>query len=490
MSARKRSSTGKWLLGLALVAGAIGGWLWYRKQAQEDPLDYKTAVVTRGDLTQAVTANGQLSAVKNVTVGSQVSGIITKIHVDFNSRVTNGQLVAEIDPSTYLQNITQSEAEVSNAKAALELAELNMRRARELRTNELISAAEYDKTVVELHQGEAVVQMREASLNKVKVDLARTKIYAPIDGVVISRAVDEGQTVAASFNAPTLFNIANDLRYMRIEAMVSEADVGGVKEGQDVKFTVDAFPGRPFPGKVTQVRYAPVTNQNVVNYTSVVEVNNDDERLRPGMTANASIITAQRQGVLIIPNAALRFRPPDNAVIKRSTNAPAAGGKGTNQMTAKAGGAGAGEMGGPPGEGSDGASREEGRRRFQNMTPEQREEFRSRMRARFGEGGPRGGEGRAMGGRSTPDGPTTRVVYVQEKETSSGKEQMILKPVTIKTGISDGTSTEVLEGLNEGDQVVAGVNLPVGATAAAGNMRPQSGPFGGPFGGGGGFRPR
>jgi HlyD family secretion protein len=426
--------------------------------------------------------------VKNVTVGSQVSGIITKIHVDFNSRVTNGQLVAEIDPSTYLQNITQSEAEVANSKAALELAELNMRRARELRTNELISAAEYDKTVVELHQGEAVVQMREAALNKVKVDLARTKIYAPIDGVVISRAVDEGQTVAASFNAPTLFNIANDLRYMRIEAMVSEADVGGVKEGQDVKFTVDAFPGRPFPGKVTQVRFAPVTNQNVVNYTSVVQVNNDDERLRPGMTANASIITAQRQGVLLIPNAALRFRPPENAVMKRTTNAQAADGKGTNQMMARAGASGAGESGGPPGEGSDGASREERRKRFESMTPEQREEFRNRMRARFGEGG-RSGEGRGTGSRTTLDGPATRVVYVQEKESSAGKEQVVLKAVTIKTGISDGTSTEVLEGLNEGDQVVAGVNLPVGA-AAANTMRPPSGPFGGPFGGGGGFRPR
>src|SRR5262245_46582772 len=200
MSARNRSfSFWKWFLFLALVAAALGGWFWYRNNSQDAPLDYKTAAVTRGNLTQAVTANGQLSAVKNVTVGSQVSGIITKIYVDFNSRVTNGQLVAEIDPSTYLQNITQSKAELANAQASLELAELNMRRARELHTNELIAAAEYDKTVVELHQSQAVVQMREASLKRVQVDLERTKIYAPIDGVVISRAVDEGQTVAASF---------------------------------------------------------------------------------------------------------------------------------------------------------------------------------------------------------------------------------------------------------------------------------------------------
>jgi HlyD family secretion protein len=333
----------------------------------------------------------------------------------------------------------------------------------------------------------------------VNVDLDRTKIYAPIDGVVISRAVDEGQTVAASFNAPTLFNIANDLRYMRIEAMVSEADVGGVREGQDVKFTVDAFPGRPFPGQITQVRYAPITNQNVVNYISVVQVNNDDERLRPGMTANCSIITAERHGVIIVPNAALRFRPPDNATVKRSTNAPPSeggGGRGTNnQMAARRGsssGEGSGTSGGSSGgEGGDRPRSEERRRRFESMTPEQREEFRARMRSGGGGPGGPGGMGGMGGGmgRSGGDGPANRVVYVIDKSATTDQNQPQLKPVTIKTGISDATSTEVLEGLQEGDQVVVGVNLPVGS-AAAGAMRPPGGgPFGGPFGGGG-FRGR
>jgi HlyD family secretion protein len=481
MMRKKRSKPWKWILLLLLLAGAFAGWRWYQQQSKEAPIDYKTAAATRGDLTQAVTANGQINAVKNVAVGSQVSGIITDIKVDFNARVTNGQVIAQIDPSTYQQNIMQSEAELTNAAAGLELAVLNLRRARALSTNNLIPMAEYDSALVALHQAEAVVKMREAVLKKSQVDLERTTIYAPIDGVVISRVVDVGQTVAASFNAPVLFTIANDLRQMRIEAMVSEADVGGVEEGQQVTFTVDAFPARKFRGEVTQVRYAPVTNQNVVTYTCVVEVNNADLKLRPGMTANASIIIAERRDVIRIPSAALRFRPPEGAVVQGATNATG----GANKMAAASSEP-------PPGrgEGGDSASREERRRRFESMTPEQREQ----MRARFS--GQRGGPG---GQRSGTEGPVTRTIYVIENgsstDTNAGgtgatgllpqlgsarKENPTLKPVTIKTGISDGTDTEVLEGLNEGDVVVTGVNLPASAS-------PMTGPPGGgnPFGGGG-----
>jgi HlyD family secretion protein len=310
--------------------------------------------------------------------------------------------------------------------------------------------------------------MREAVLKKATVDLERTTIYSPIDGVVISRAVDVGQTVAASFNAPTLFTVANDLRNMRIEAMVSEADVGGVEEGQRVTFTVDAFQGRQFQGEVTQVRFAPVTNQNVVNYVTIVNVNNDDLKLRPGMTANASIITAQRRDVLRVPNAALRFRPPEKAVVKGATNSPS----GTNRPIAAMASA---------GEGGERLSSEERRKRFESMSPEEREQFRARMRARSGDGPP--GDGLGVGRRSntwSTDGSAPRTVYLLEKETASGKEVSVLKPVTVKTGISDGSFTEVLEGLKEGDVVVTGVNLPTPTTA----LRPGgSSPFGGPFGG-------
>jgi HlyD family secretion protein len=475
MIPKKRSRPWKWIFLLLLLVAGAAGWRWYAKQSKEVPLDYKTAAVTPGDLTQVVTANGQLNAVKNVTVGSQVSGIITDIKVDFNSRVTNGQVIAQIDPSTYEQNITQAKAELANATAGLELAALNERRARSLSTNQLIPLSEYDAALVGLHQAEAVVKMREASLKKAQVDFERTTIYAPIDGIVISRVVDVGQTVAASFNAPTLFSIANDLRQMRIEAMVSEADVGGVEEGQQVTFSVDAFPGRKFRGEVTQVRYAPVTNQNVVTYTSVVEVNNGDLKLRPGMTANASIIIGEKNGILRIPSAALRFRPPEGAVVKGATNASGASAKVAaatpDSSTAR---------------GDSGESREERRKRFESMTPEQREQMRARFAGRGGAGGP----------RNATEGPVTRTIYVIDKEAhaeASGfvsslmgprKENPVLKPVTVKTGISDGTYTEVLEGLNEGDLVVTGVNLPA---SAMNTTRPPTGgsPFGGPFGGGG-----
>jgi HlyD family secretion protein len=472
MPAKKTSGRWKWWILLLLVAAALGGWRWYAKRPTNTEPDYKTAAASRGDITQIVTANGQLSAVKSVTVGSQVSGIITEINVDFNSRVTNGQVIAQIDPSTYQQNITQSEAELANANASLELAELNMGRAKELRKSDLISAAEYDKTLVELHQAQAVVRLREASLKKTKVDLERTTIYSPIDGIVISRVVDVGQTVAASFNAPTLFTIANDLRNMRIEAMVSEADVGGVEEGQRVNFTVEAFLSRQFRGELTQVRYAPVTNQNVVNYTCVVEVNNADLKLRPGMTASASIVTAERHGVLRIPNSALRFRPPEDATISR-TNPPAGVKAGSNVVASAGDGSesGAGSGSGRPG-------REEMRRRMEGMTPEQREEMRARFRAGRSGDGP----------RASQEGPATRTIYLVDEEATARLGRTVVKAATAKTGISDGSYTEVLEGVNEGDVVVSGLNISAGPGMTA-NARPGASPFGGPpFGGGGGGR--
>jgi HlyD family secretion protein len=328
--------------------------------------------------------------------------------------------------------------------------------------------------VVDLHQAQAGVRTRTAAMKKAQVDLERTTIYSPIDGVVISRAVDVGQTVAASFNTPTLFSIANDLRNMRIEAAVSEADVGGVQEGQDVTFTVDAYPGRQFQGKVTQVRFAPVTNQNVVNYTTIVTVNNDDLKLRPGMTANASIITAERQNALRVPNAALRFRPPESAQIQGASNA--APKDATNRVMAQASLSGAAQAESASGGGGD-ASREERRRRFEGMTPEQR----AAMRARVGEGGGSPGMGGGGAGRrATVADSSTRTVYLVEKGTTA-QAKVALKPVTVKLGITDGSFTEVLEGLKDGDVVATGLNI-TGPAATA--VRPGgSSPFGGPFGG-------
>jgi HlyD family secretion protein len=287
-------------------------------------ISFRTAAVTRADVIQSVTANGELAAVKTVQVGCQVSGMIKELLVDYNSVVTNGQVIARLDPATFEQNLAQADAELATAKAALELAEVNFRRAEALHREKLIAESEFDKTQAELSQSRASVKMREASLNRARVDLERTTITAPIDGVVITRTVNVGQTVAANFNTPTLFLIANDLRKMRIETKVSEADVGGVKPGQPVTFTVDAFPDRTFTGQVTMVRYAATMEQNVVNYTTLVEVNNDDLELRPTMTANATIITRQSRNVLRVPNAALRFTPPAGAWLASDTNASTA----------------------------------------------------------------------------------------------------------------------------------------------------------------------
>ncbi len=490
MSQARPSNWLKWFLILLVLGGAAAGGFIYLKRSKETPVDFKTATISRGDLTQAVTANGQLSPVINVQVGSQISGIINEIKVDFNSKVKQGDVIAQIDPATYDQGVSQADADLMSAKAALELAQINNRRAQELRKNELIAVSDADKALADLHQAEATVKMRDAALQKAKVDLARTTIYAPISGVVISRNVDVGQTVAASFSTPTLFLIANDLAKMQIEAMVSEADVGGIEVGQRVNFTVDAYPSRQFHGEVTQVRYAPVTNQNVVTYTTVVGVNNDDLKLRPGMTANVSIITAQRPGAIKIPNAALRFRPPESAVLKAPTNAPRA----TLTAGRESGGSNAfarteGAIDSPPGEGAARPGSEEMRRRFESMTPEERTALREKMRARFGEGGPPGSGNSGGAARSRPqEGPATRTVYLLVKATSAaGKEHQAARPVTVKTGITDGSHTEVLDGLKEDDIVITGVNLPVTATTGAGPPGGSS-PFGGPPGGG--FRPR
>jgi len=466
MAAKRKLTWLKWVIALMAIAAAGAGWRFYSERGDSE-IEYRTSPTAKGDLVQSVTANGQINPVKNVQVGSQISGIIKELYVDFNSHVTNGQLVAQIDPSTYQQNMTQAEAELANAKASLEYAALAYKRNKGL--GDLVAAADLDKSIADLHQAEAVVRTREASVNKARVDLERTTIYAPIDGMVISRNVDVGQTVAANFTAPTLFVVANDLSKMQIEAAVSEADVGGIEVGQQVDFGVDAFPGRTFRGSVSQVRYAPVTNQNVVTYTTIVDVSNPDLKLRPGMTATASIITAQRNQALKIPNAALRFRPPETIAAATATNAQlAAGGAPRNGGDRAASGRGAGGGGG-----GGGGNREE---RMQNMSPEERAAMRAKYAA-------------ANAARRPPgEASTVRTVYVvDESKTTNGKKPA-LKPVKVKIGISDGKDTEIVDGLKEGEVVVVGVNTPTVA-ANANTPRPGASPFGGsPFGGG--FRPR
>src|SRR5215467_280098 len=308
-----------WLIvigGLLLIAFVV------RHLRTSGAATYQTATVTRGPITQAVTATGTLNPVVNVQVGSQVSGNISKLFVDFNSQVKAGQVVAQIDPALFQATVTQAEGDLASAQAALELAKINAKRTQDLFTRKTSSQADLDQAIATLHQAEANAKIKQGALDKAKADLDHCTITSPVDGVVISRSVDVGQTVAASLQAPVIFQIANDLTKMQIDSNVAEADVGAVEVGQDVDFTVDAFPTRTFRGKVVQVRNAPITVQNVVTYDTVIGVDNKDLKLKPGMTANVSIIIAHKDNVLQIKNAALRYRPAGAAAEPRPAASP------------------------------------------------------------------------------------------------------------------------------------------------------------------------
>ena len=504
MGDTKASSGIKWLVIVLVLGSAIAGGAWYYYGRAEPPPEYQSSKVSRGDLIQAVTATGTLNPVTNVTVGSQVSGILQKLYADWNSPVKANQVIAQLDPATYKAAVAQAEGELASARANLELTAAQAKRASELFGNRLISESDNDTASASLHQAQAMVQIREASLSNAKVNLERCTIYSPVDGTVISRNVDVGQTVAASLSAPTLFVIANDLTQMQIDANVSEADIGTIEEGQLVSFTVDAFPDRKFTGKVRQIRNSPTTVQNVVTYDTVIDVGNPDLKLRPGMTANASVITAQRNGVLKIPNSALRFKPPEPSTNQTAparllaklglaketktaaTHAPPAAKPGeTNKLEETAAAT-------PPLTGNE--PPEELMRRVREMRERGEElppEIRARIRELFqsgaiqrpsgggGEGGPRGGGG---GQRPRAAQPSSRTVYRLGTNAPAGSldSDPLPQPVRVKTGISDGAFTEVASGLMEGDTIITGIKLPpIQASAAP--------PGQSPFGGGGGF---
>src|SRR6266849_5103599 len=308
------------IVGLLIIAFVV------RQCRNGRAANYQTATITRGPITQAVTATGTLNPVVNVQVGSQVSGNIAKLFADFNSQVKAGQVVAQIDPALFQATVTQAEGDLASAQAALELAKVNAARMQELFSKKNSSQADLDQALANLHQAEANVKIKQGALDKARADLDHCTITSPIDGVVISRNVDVGQTVAASLQAPVIFAIANDLSKMQIDSNVAEADVGAVQVDQDVDFTVDAFPTRTFHGKVVQVRNAPITVQNVVTYDTVIGVSNPDLKLKPGMTANVAIIIAHKDNVLQLKNAALRYRPAEAAPAEMSSSKAASGG--------------------------------------------------------------------------------------------------------------------------------------------------------------------
>lgn len=275
------------------------------------PANFEFSKITRGDVKSKVSATGIVNPVNVVSVGAQVSGIIDKIYADYNDNVKNGQLLAEVDKSLFIEDVNSSEAKMTQAKAKYELAKLNKERIEQLYNAGYIAKVELDQAITELTSSQADYTSAVSNLERSKRNMEYTKITSPVSGVVISRDVEEGQTIASSFSAPTLFTIAEDLRKMQIEASISEADIGNIKKGQSVDFTVDAFPLETFKGYVDQIRLNPTTDQNVVIYTVIIKIDNKDNKLLPGMTAFVEVNTQERNDVKILDNITLQFKPED-----------------------------------------------------------------------------------------------------------------------------------------------------------------------------------
>ncbi len=307
----------RWII-LVVVVLAVAAWFGWRATHRPDPAAaYTTTTIGTGALREVITANGVINPVRVVSVGTQVSGTVAKLNVDYNSRVTIGQVLCELDPSVYAARVAASEATLANIRSSLALTRANAARSAELFKQNYISRQDYETTQQTAASATAQVAAAEAQIKQDRTNLGYTIIRSPVSGVVISRQVDLGQTVAASFNTPTLFTIARDLTAMQIEAAVAEADVAKVHVGQDVGFTVDAYGSRTFAGAVRQIRLNPTTQQNVVTYTVIVGVANPDGALLPGMTANATFLVSEHASALLIPNAALSYKPVDYKPTKR-----------------------------------------------------------------------------------------------------------------------------------------------------------------------------
>lgn len=483
---------------LVVVLATLGitayGYLGFR--TTEFVPEVSTTALARGDVVDTVGATGALEAVTTVQVGSQVSGIIDALFADFNSIVRAGEVIARLEPSLFASQVEQSRANLARADAdvqrltvALEDARTQLRRAEELAARDLIAASELEAAQVAVRSAEAQRQSAEASviqsrasLNQSEVNLGHTVITAPIDGIVIARQVDVGQTVAASMSAPELFIIAADLTQMQVIANIDESDVGRIRPGQPVTFTVDAYAAEEFDGTVSQIRLEPVVQQNVVTYATVIDVPNNDLRLKPGMTATVTLEIARRENVLRVPNSALRFRPtpdmfavlnqPVPEVLQRGGGTPrGAGGGGPTGRPGGPGGfggpGGPGGFGGGPGgpggrfAGMSEAERQAMRERVRSMTPEQRAEF---FAARGGAGAPGGAGGRGgpaaarrrTGREAGPAVPTVErgartidaLFAPLEVAETTGRVWVMdgdrLSPVEVRLGVTDGTATELL----------------------------------------------
>jgi len=407
------------ILAVSAIVVAGTGIIIFRKSASQE-IAIETAAASIGSISNTVTATGTIEPIDKIAVGTQVSGVIKKIYVDFNSIVKKGQLIAELDRTLLKSQVLQSEASLHAALNELNFQKKNVDRTGVLHSKSMVSDEELDQASYSLEQAVAGEEKALVELERARSNLSYATIYSPIDGIILSRAVDEGQTVAASLNAPTLFTIARDLTKMEVQVDVDEADIGLVKQDQQVQFTVDAYPEKTFAGRVSQVRLEPKVVSNVVTYTVIVEAENPDKLLLPGMTASITITTSEVENAVIIPAKALMFKP-DFELMQQYT-------------------------------------------KQQGMKP------------------------LAMPGN---DGKHDRMQFPHAQGTDKKKNQArvwikqdgILKPIRIKTGISDGTSVQVIEGLSSGIEVIIAMERKSnsknsGASPSANNNNPFMPRFG------------
>lgn len=405
----RKKKTMLWVL--LAVAVAVAAWIVVRSVSAKPGVKIQTETLSRGDMENSVTATGTVEPLEQVEVGTQVSGIIARIYVDYNSQVKEGQVIAELDKDVLETELASAKLSVESNKNEYEYQQKSYERTKRLYEQSLVSESEYETAEYNYNKARIAYQQSVAQEDKARTNLGYATIYSPIDGVVISRAVEEGQTVASSYSTPTLFTIANDLRKVQVVADVDEADIGSVLEGAEVTFSVDAYPGEIFEGKVNQVRMEAITTNNVVTYEVVIHANNPDLKLKPGLTANINIYSMRRNGVLRLPVKAVRFKPEGDA-----------------------------EMGGRP----PMPSRQGGG--FPDSMPKEPMPDGVEL--------PKP-EGMGAGGNVSLSGEEQDVLVFVWQKDSSGQGRPV--PRKVKIGVTDRIYYEVIEGLSEGDEVCVGM---------------------------------
>ncbi len=452
-----------WIAGIVVVViAAIALWMLLGKK-KAAVVEWRTAKVEKGDIRVTVRASGTLNAVTTVQVGTQVSGIIKKIYVDFNSEVKEGQVIALLDTTLLAQTVEDARAALRRNEIQANQAKRDWVRTKLLFEQKVVAQADYDLALSTYETAETNATSAKAALNRSMINLKYATIIAPISGVVVSRAVDVGQTVAASFSTPTMFTIANDLTKMQVQANIDEGDIGKIEVGQEVSFTVDAYPELTFSGTVRQVRLQPVTTQNVVNYTVIIDVPNPDLKLLPGMTANITVLVQEVKDVLKVPATALRFNPPQEYVDAAMKGVPDSmrqrRGMRTGNGAVNGSGEGAREETGRFGSGSQ-TGRESGRN-LSGSTPQPT------------------GNSQGSSGSFQPRHEGFGMIWIKTGDS--------LKPCRVRTGISDGLNTEIKGRVNEGDEVV--VSMTNNQTSQTSTQQQTQNPFvpqpprGGPRGG-------